>query len=653
MRLLLTFILAGFLMFSAAFAQEDAGSRAETRPKWDKETVKVFGTLPIQEGGRVKPISTYALYTLLKLRGLRGCPTPAGEYLKPTEWLMDCMFYPNVAAQYKVFLVDSSDVLVAIGLPYKKKRDRYSYLDLLAGRDKLLELSKEYSSIDGKKRTPFQSQVVNLWHNLREYESLSNYFQFARAKISADLSPLFNKGEEYSLAQILDEAHGIREKISAAQSASDKDAAASQMEALRHLFHQVDEAVGSSYILAFFPPPADSEDNEWKSVYDVVTGVFYRGEHDHDNVKLLQDFTKLAPSVDDRPAFALKLGALHSAITKSPSVSGLYKKVKQEHSYHQIGYFSKSRMLFIGAFVIVALSWLIHDRKSKTAKLLVWSSTFLAIAATVFLSWGMTMRCIIRSRPPVTTLYETILFITAVAVATALFIEYVNRRRIGLSIASALGVLGLYVANKYELQEAVDTMPSMVAVLDSNFWLSTHVTTIAIGYAAGFLASAIAHVYVIGKAFGIKKDDAASYKNLARMVYGVLCFGLLFNVVGTVLGGVWANESWGRFWGWDPKENGALLIVLWQLLILHARLGGYIRDYGVCMLSIFGGIVVAFSWFGVNLLNVGLHTYGFNSSTYRALLAFYSVEGIVLLVGSVGLMRRAAAQQKRNQNQSA
>src|SRR5215831_16624282 len=123
-------------------------------------------------------------------------------------------------------------------------------------------------------------------------------------------------------------------------------------------------------------------------------------------------------------------------------------------------------------------------------------------------------------------------------------------------------------------------MPKLRAVLDTNFWLSTHVTTVTIGYSAGLLAAFLAHIFVIGRLFGFKKGDGDFYRNVVRMVYGVLCFGLLFSVVGTILGGVWANDSWGRFWGWDTKENGALLICISQVALLHARMSGMVRDFG-------------------------------------------------------------------------
>ena len=114
------------------------------------------------------------------------------------------------------------------------------------------------------------------------------------------------------------------------------------------------------------------------------------------------------------------------------------------------------------------------------------------------------------------------------------------------------------------------------------------------------------------------------------MIYGVVCFATLLSFVGTVLGGIWADQSWGRFWGWDPKENGALLIVIWNALILHARWGGMVKQRGMAVLAVLGNIVTAWSWFGTNLLGVGLHSYGFNK-TLAALCTYWWVSQVGLI----------------------
>jgi cytochrome c biogenesis factor len=107
--------------------------------------------------------------------------------------------------------------------------------------------------------------------------------------------------------------------------------------------------------------------------------------------------------------------------------------------------------------------------------------------------------------------------------------------------------------------------------------------------------------------------------------------------VGTILGGIWADQSWGRFWGWDPKENGALLIVLWNALILHARWGGMLRERGLAVMSVFGNVVVSLSWFGVNMLGVGLHSYGFMDRAFGVLLAFIASQLALMALGALPL----------------
>jgi ABC-type transport system involved in cytochrome c biogenesis permease subunit len=123
---------------------------------------------------------------------------------------------------------------------------------------------------------------------------------------------------------------------------------------------------------------------------------------------------------------------------------------------------------------------------------------------------------------------------------------------------------------------------------------------------------------------------------MANIVYGVTCFGLLFSFFGTVLGGLWADDSWGRFWGWDTKENGALMIVFWNAVLLHARWGGLIRATGIAAVSVLGVAVTFWSWQGVNLLGVGLHNYGFSE---EGLIVMLTIVGASLLISAIGLIR--------------
>jgi hypothetical protein len=176
-----------------------------------------------------------------------------------------------------------------------------------------------------------------------------------------------------------------------------------------------------------------------------------------------------------------------------------------------------------------------------------------------------------------------------------------------------------------------DTMEMLQAVLDTNLWLSTHVVVVTAGYASMFVAGLLAIIYIV-RGFFTRTLTAGTAQALGRMVYGIVCFATLFSFVGTILGGIWADQSWGRFWGWDPKENGALLIVLWNATILHARWGGMIKERGLMAMAIFGNIVTSFSWFGVNMLGIGLHSYGWMDKAFPWLMAFDASQVALIVI---------------------
>jgi len=248
----------------------------------------------------------------------------------------------------------------------------------------------------------------------------------------------------------------------------------------------------------------------------------------------------------------------------------------------------------------------------------------------------MVSRMYLQERPPVTNLYSSAIFIGWGAVIVSLILERIFRDGIGAACAGAIGFVTLIIA--HHLAGSGDTLEMLQAVLDTNIWLATHVVAITTGYSAMFLAGMLAIIYVVRGVFtrSLKKPTADS---LARMTYGVVCFATLFSFVGTVLGGIWADQSWGRFWGWDPKENGAILIVLWCAIILHARWGGFIRQRGLMIMAIFGNIVTSFSWFGVNMLGVGLHSYGFMQKAFPWLVGFMVSQFVLMCVAAMPLER--------------
>jgi len=302
------------------------------------------------------------------------------------------------------------------------------------------------------------------------------------------------------------------------------------------------------------------------------------------------------------------------------------RKTVFETFFNDLAPFYRTAILYVGVFLLACLAWLGWARPLLRGGM--------ALAAFAFLvhTGALGARMWLEGRPPVTNLYASAIFVGWGCVGLGLLLEWLFRDGMGLAVASVTGFLSLLVA--HHLGQGSDTLEMMQAVLDTNFWLATHVTTITLGYTAVFVAGFLAILYVLRGVF-TRTLDAEAARQLARMIYGVLCFALLLSFTGTVLGGIWADQSWGRFWGWDPKENGALIIVLWVALILHARWGGMIRQRGMAVLSIFGNIAVTWSWFGVNELGAGLHSYGFTEGTTFWLLVFAASQ--LLLIG-LGLL---------------
>ena len=296
-------------------------------------------------------------------------------------------------------------------------------------------------------------------------------------------------------------------------------------------------------------------------------------------------------------------------------------KAANEQLFNRAQPFYLGMILYLLALLVLFVSWIWKPAVLQP------TAFALLVAGSLVHTVGLVARIVLQGRPPVTNLYSSAVFVGWSAVILGIILERMYRRGFGTAVAAASGFVSLIVA--HHLSGDGDTMEMMRAVLDSNIWLATHVVTISIGYSGTFLAGAIAIGYTLRRHIASRQDPATS-KALVSMTYGVICFALFFSFVGTVLGGIWADQSWGRFWGWDPKENGALLIVLWNATILHARLGGYVRERGVMAMAIFGNVITSLSWFGVNMLGVGLHSYGFMEGAFWALAGFIASQLVLV-----------------------
>jgi ABC-type transport system involved in cytochrome c biogenesis permease subunit len=364
--------------------------------------------------------------------------------------------------------------------------------------------------------------------------------------------------------------------------------------------------------LAYFrplPPPRGAPGEAWRSMGEALRDGAADGTLD----PALDPFARLAAAYAAQDA-----AAFNGAVGAVKAVTLATRPDAQAHVNHET-LFNRAQPFYVGMVIYVLALLAIFASWAWRPELMRRIGFGLLVAGAIVQSAGLVSRVVLQGRPPVTNLYSSAVFVGWGAVLLGIILERMYRNGFGTAVAAASGFASLLVA--HHLAGDGDTMEMMRAVLDSNFWLATHVVTITIGYSGTFLAGAIAIAWALRKQLA-RAPDAAGTKALGGMVYGIVAFSLFFSFVGTVLGGIWADQSWGRFWGWDPKENGALLIVLWNAIILHARWGGYARERGIMTMAIFGNVITSLSWFGVNMLGVGLHSYGFMDKAFWALTAF-------------------------------
>jgi ABC-type transport system involved in cytochrome c biogenesis permease subunit len=359
---------------------------------------------------------------------------------------------------------------------------------------------------------------------------------------------------------------------------------------------------------------------------------------------------RLAYASGDIPNFNQSVTAIRSESNARAGDS--LAKIGFEKTYNSFEPFYRSSVAYVAIFFLASISWLLNAQTTsdgQTAGSVPFyrnCAYYLTLIVLLAHTFGLLGRMYIEGRPPVTNLYSSALFIGWGSVLLCLFTEKYVRLGIASAMGSMIGCGSLIIAHNLSLDSSLnptgDTMEMMRAVLDSNFWLATHVVTVTIGYSttflAGFLGIAYVIIHLLGRSWGasnllgakLVSSEKQTSKTIGSMIFGVTCFSLFFSLVGTVLGGIWADQSWGRFWGWDAKENGALLIVIWNAIILHARWAGTARIRGMSCMAIFGNVVTAWSWFGTNMLGVGLHTYGFMDKAFIPLMFFVGSQLLII-----------------------
>jgi len=589
-----------------------------------------FGRLPLLFNGRLQPMDSLARNSLLQIREKQRANLEPWKawYEKPKiipgiEWLATLMMNPDVADQWPVFRVDNPELITLLKLPEKELSQQqdgkhFSWAQIQPSLGVMQEQVGRISGREEKKesdashRTVFETAVMKLHARLVLYMRLKNTVQPQDAR---DWPAELKEYEDLIPPGV--------EALRAQQAGREHDEAT--FDRFVRYLNKLDVMLRFEPPL-LVPPPAHEghAHTEWMRVGDVLLQAA-RGEPMPDSVRYYADMTG-AFRRGDASEFNKQIVAYRASL--APKFDRAMVKASREDLFNRMQPFYKAMVIYILAGLLACASWF---NSSETLRR---SAVWLIGLAIIIHTSGLIFRMWLEGRPPVTNLYSSAIFIGWGAVVLGLVLEKIFRDGIGAVVASVIGFLTLIVAHHLAL--GGDTMEMMRAVLDTNFWLATHVVIITLGYSSTFVAGFLALIYIIRGLFTTTLSEVTG-KSLSRMVYGIICFSTLFSFVGTVLGGIWADQSWGRFWGWDPKENGALIIVLWNALVLHLRWGGIIRERGLMTCAIVGNIVTSWSWFGVNMLGIGLHSYGFMDAAFRWLMLFVGSQLALIMLGMLPL----------------
>jgi ABC-type transport system involved in cytochrome c biogenesis permease subunit len=514
-----------------------------------------FQQIPVVQDGRIKPLGRAAQLTLQKISGEKATMAQADQFMA------DILFDPIGAETQKIFRIQEKNLLHVLNLNEADQPFSFQQMNdaFVTKSDLILSLRQN----DGKELSKDQQELLELYAQVTYFEQLKGAMTL--------LLPL--KAEEGDTPQRFMDLYSSlqNKKIVALLAAEGKNNQSFRVIPVKN--------------------------NVWLAPWE----YFLSNKSSSSLLDLWSDLAKAYITQDSGSWHDLSK-QLYRETVKQSGDNTLALRLKTELLYNKIQPYKISL-----GFYVLGLLCLLLLRLPKALP-------FLAIGFIAH-GLGLLSRMIILQRPPVSDLYESILFVGAILMAGSLAYGWRKKDRVilltGTCLAIVLHVLG------FAISDESDTLKVLQAVLDTKFWLSTHVIIITIGYALCLMTSMFAHYCFYS--YPISKK---TFNRLHRFALT----SLMFICTGTLLGGIWADQSWGRFWGWDPKENGALLIATWLIWLLHGRISRNITEYYFILGLVILSMIVSLSWIGINLLGVGLHSYGFMQGSINSLLILFGVE---------------------------
>ena len=403
---------------------------------------------------------------------------------------------------------------------------------------------------------------------------------------------------------------------------------------------QLFDALTETTAFRIVPPPLGSAKGAaWLSVDQLTVYPPAQATPILENLRSLNS----AAFEGNEAGFAAAASALQGDLRQlNPEVYPAESVIDRENFYNWLKPFDRAMWLLVPASLL-----LFAGARHGWRHWLLRGGVALTTLALGFICYGLTLRVLIAGRAPVTNMYESIIWVAMGTIVFGLIFYGFYRNR--LMLLSALPVSFLCLLLVRSLPVAMPSrLDPLVPVLRDNFWLTVHVLTITLSYAAFALTLGFAHV-VLWRYIRTPRTAPAMHQ-LHDWLYRMMFVGLILLAVGTILGGVWANYSWGRFWGWDPKETWAFIALLMYVVAIHGKMAGWWGDFGIAVAAVinFAGIIMA--WYGVNyILGAGLHSYGFGVGGEGYIIGFLALEAAYVLTA---IIRHRGAQRELKPSRS-
>jgi len=386
--------------------------------------------------------------------------------------------------------------------------------------------------------------------------------------------------------------------------------------------------IQSGGLLRIFPDPA-AENHKWASVSDARTGQM---SHSGDNMS--QVFTNYLNALqeNDNATAQSQLKLMHDNQLNNETLLPSHSKKKMEIRYNRINIFPRLAK-FYGLFgvLLMVLQFLIIFKPRKLYSVLFNIGVIHLGVAFILHTLALVGRWYISGHAPMSNGYESMIFVAWVTLLAGLV--FVKRSGYAMALTGILAALALMVAGMSNMNPEIT---NLVPVLKSP-WLTIHVAVIMAGYGFLGLASIMGLLNVVFYAIlspSNKSRMEEVIQQVTRVNHLTLIVGLYFMTAGVFLGGVWANESWGRYWGWDPKETWALITVLVYAFVTHMhRIPGLRGQFAFNLASFISYSSVMMTYFGVNYFLGGMHSYASGSSftvpiwTYAIIVVLAALSG--------------------------